>query len=234
MVIAIQEFATIRLFEGLSLVETEHILKKLRTRHYQQGQFIFNTGQEATCLFLLRSGLVKVSYISPDGDRKILDIGESGDIFGELFLGEYRFRIGEAQAMTGCVVYQLSEDNLQYIIQRYPRVGMNFIKHTVDSHRRTMARMHALQRTDAKSRLLGTLIYLARHMCCSQGRYFALNPAISQQHLADMTGLNRSTVSSLINRLREQGLLGGSGRELTIDKAALEDALWDEGFELLE
>ena len=94
--------------------------------------------------------------------------------------------------------------------------------------------MHALQRTDAKARLLGTLLYLSRTMCCQSGRYFKLNPAITQQDIADMTGLNRSTVSSLINRLREDGILGGSGRSLTVDVDAIEDALWDEGFELLE
>lgn len=234
MVIAIQEFATMRLFEGLSIGETERILGILRTRRYVQGQYIFNTRQEATSLFLLRDGLVKVSYITPDGDQKILDICETGDIFGELFLGEYRYRIGQAQAMIDCTAYVLSEDDLQSIIQHCPLVGMNFMRYLVDSHRRTIARLHALQRTDAKSRLLGTLLYLARYMCCSQGRYFALNPAITQQHLADMTGLNRSTVSSLINRGREEGLLGGGGRELTINKTAIEDALWDEGFELLE
>jgi CRP/FNR family transcriptional regulator, cyclic AMP receptor protein len=234
MEMAIQEVAAMELFEGLSLGETEHILEMLRTRYHRQGQFIFNTRQQANYLFVLQSGLVKVSYISPDGNQKILNICESGDIFGELFLGQYRYRIGQAQAMSDCTIYLLSEDDLQHIMRCYPIVGINFMRHLVDSHRRTMARMHALQRTDAKVRLLGTLLYLARHICCSQGRYYALNSAITQQDLADMTGLNRSTVSSLINRVRDEGLLGGSGRELTINKAAIEDALWKEGFELLE
>jgi CRP/FNR family transcriptional regulator, cyclic AMP receptor protein len=234
MEMAIQEVAAMRLFEGLSLGETEHILEMLRIRYHIQGQYIFNTRQQANYLFVLQSGLVKVSYISPDGNQKILNICETGDIFGELFLGQYRYRIGQAQAMSDCTIYLLSEDDLQHIMRCYPIVGINFMRHLVDSHRRTMARMHALQRTDAKVRLLGTLLYLARHICCSQGRYYALNPVITQQDLADMTGLNRSTVSSLINRVRDEGLLGGSGRELTINKAAIEDALWKEGFELLE
>jgi CRP-like cAMP-binding protein len=136
--------------------------------------------------------------------------------------------------MTDCIVYTLNEEDLQHIIQRYPQIAINFIRHLVDSQRRTLARLHALQRTDAKSRLLGTLLYIARTMCCREGRYFTLNPSITQQDIADMTGLNRSTVSSLINRLREDGILGGTGRYLTIDVDSIEDALWHEGFELLE
>jgi len=229
-----QEGMRISLFEGLSVDETASILSKLRKKDFISGQFIFSTGQDATCLFVLKRGLVKVSYISPDGDKKILDVCEENDIFGELFLGDYRFRIGMAQAMTDCSVYMIGEHDLFTIIQRFPQVSMNFMRHLVNSHRRTMARMHALQRTDAKSRLLGTLLYLTRHMCCSNEQTFHLNPAITQQDLADMTGLNRSTVSSLINKLRQDGVLGGSGRDLIINKIAIKDMLWDEGFELLE
>lgn len=229
-----QVFSMASLFEGLPYSEIRQLLHTLRSRRVLQGQYIFNTGQEATCLYLLHDGLIKVSYITPDGNTKILEICESGDIFGELFLGEYRFRIGQAQAMIDCTVYGLGEEDLQVIIRRYPQIAMNFIRHLVDSQRRTLARMHALQRTDAKSRLLGTLLYLSRTMCCQEGRYFTLNPSITQQDIADMTGLNRSTVSSLINRLRDEGILGGTGRYLTIDVNLIEDALWDEGFELLE
>ena len=109
--------------------EVDDLLRTLRSRAIPQGQFIFSTGQEATCLYILHDGLIKVSYITPDGDTKILEICETGDIFGELFLGEYRFRIGQAEAMTDCVVYVLNEDDLQRIIKTYPTIAMNFIRH---------------------------------------------------------------------------------------------------------
>lgn len=229
-----QEFVRIVLFESLSIDDSNSILSTLRKKRFIQGQYIFDTGQNATCLYLLKRGLVKVSYISPEGDTKILDICEENDIFGELFLGDTRFRIGLAQAMTDCTAYMINEQDLFAIIQCYPQVGINFMRHLVNSHRQTIARMHALQRTDAKVRLLGTLLYLTRHMCCTDNQTFMLHPAISQQDLADMTGLNRSTVSSLINKLRQDDVLGGSGRELLLNKEVIEDILLEEGFELLK
>ncbi len=222
------------LFEGLSSRDMQKLLPRLRVREYIAGQYIFNTKQPATCLFLLMKGLVRVGYIAPDGDYKILDICEEGDIFGEMFLGEYRFRIGQAQAMSDIAVYVLHEDELYQLIQHYPQVAINFIRHLSDSKRRIFARLHALQRTEAKARVLGILLSLARTMCCKDGSYFVLNPAISQQDIADMTGLNRSTVSSLINRLREDDILGGSGRYLMVDLPRMEALLKDDGFELVE
>jgi len=49
-----------------------------------------------------------------------------------------------------------------------------------------------------------------------------------------MTGLNRSTVSVLINDLRRQGILGGTGRLLSVNRAAVEELLEQSGSEILE
>jgi CRP-like cAMP-binding protein len=222
------------LFESLSTNDLAEILPRLRSREYRSEQIIFHSKQPANCLFLLREGLVRVGYIAPDGDYKILDICEEGDIFGDMFLGDYRFRIGQAQAMNSVSAYLLHEQELYSLIKHYPQIAINFIRHLSDSKRRLFARFHALQHTEARPRLLGTLLSLARSMCCKSGNYFVLNQAISQQDIADMTGLNRSTVSSLINRLRQDEILGGTGRYLTVDVPRMEQLLQDEGFELLE
>ena len=222
------------LFAGLPPDVTQRLLLQLRLKRYRAGAYIFNTGQPATCLFLLVEGLVRVGYIAPDGDYRILDICEAGDIFGEMFMGDYRFRIGQAQAMRDVCVYMVSEEELHALIQQYPPVAVAYIQHLSDSKRRAFAHLHALQRSEARARLLGTLLSLARKMCCSNGEEFVLHPAITQQDLADMTGLNRSTVSSIINRLRDDGILGGSGRSLTMDVPRMEALLQDEGFELVE
>jgi CRP-like cAMP-binding protein len=222
------------LFDGLSTNDIEKILPQLRSRKFRPPQIIFYIRQEADCLFLLQNGLVQIGYIAPNGDYKILDICEEGDIFGDMFLGDYRFRIGQAQALTNVSVYLLHEEELYRLMRQYPQISINFIRHLSDSKRRLFARFHALQHADAKARLLGTLLSLARNMCCRDGNYFVLNQAISQQTMADMTGLNRSTVSSLINRLRQDEILGGSGRYLLVDMPRLEQFLQHEGVELLE
>lgn len=221
------------LFEGLSSEATDAILQKLKQRTFTTGQYVFHAGQPATCLYLIQQGLVRVVHNTLDGERQILDIVEAGDLVGALFMGEQRHRIGQAQAMCQCTTYTITEAQFADLTATYPIIAMNFIKYLIDSQRELFSRMQTIQRYDAKLRLLGVLLHLSRTMCCTTGQMFQLNPAISQQDLADLTGLNRSTVSSLINRLRNEGLLGGSGRTLLIDYAAVEAVLMENGFELL-
>jgi CRP-like cAMP-binding protein len=57
---------------------------------------------------------------------------------------------------------------------------------------------------------------------------------LTQEDIANLTGLNRSTVSLLINELRRQGILGGTRRALSINKRAIEAILEESGSEILE
>lgn len=224
----------INLFKGLSPDEIEEVLELAPPKSYRKGEYIFLTGDAADALFILQSGTVKVSYVTLNGDEKILNIFRRGDIFGELFLGKYRSRVGEAQALDDVVVCKLCEETFLALTQRFPQITLNFIRHLADSQRETLARTHALMRADAKYRLAGILLSMARRYCCTDLDWFELPASLTQADIANMTGLNRSTVSSLINDLRRDGVLGGEGRALRVNRTAIEALLEEAGLEVLE
>lgn len=223
----------IQLFTGLSTSQIDHALSFMRKATIQQGEFVFLTGESADYLYILKQGLVKISYINAEGNERIIDFRDDGSIFGELFLGKYRHRVGIAQALTDCTIYKLCESCLFQVTQCYPLINRNFINHLVDSQRETFARMHALSWADAKLRLLGLLSVLARQTCCSRNHQFRLNPKITQEDLANMAGLNRSTVSSLINECRREGSLSGSRREVIVNVDKIQILLDEQGSEVL-
>lgn len=224
----------VNLFRGLTEDEMEEVLRLMPPRSYRKGEYIFFAGDVADALFLLHLGTVKVSYITLNGDEKILNIFRPGDIFGELFLGKYRHRVGEAQALDDVIVCRMDEETFLSLIRRFPQIALNFIRHLVDSQRETLARTHALMRADAKYRLLGILLSIARRYCCTEGDWFDLPASLTQEDIANMAGLNRSTVSSLINELRRDGVLGGTGRALRVNRTAIEELLDEAGLEVLE
>ena len=158
----------INLFNGLTGDEIEEVLKLAPPKSYRKGEFIFFTGDAADALFLLQLGTVKVSYVTLNGDEKILNIFRPGDIFGELFLGKYRHRVGEAQALDDVIVCKMCEETFLSLVQRLPQVALNFIRHLADGQREMMARAHSLMRADAKYRLSGILLSMARRYCCTE------------------------------------------------------------------
>ncbi len=132
------------------------------------------------------------------------------------------------------VVGRLCEETFLDLIQKLPRVALNFIRHLADEQRQTLARMHALMRAEARYRLLGTLLSITRRFCCTDGDWLDLPMSLTQEDIANMAGLNRSTVSTLINDLRREKVLGGQGRVLSVNHVAIERILEDAGLEVLE
>jgi len=224
----------INLFNGLTGDEIEEVLRLAPPRSYRKGEYIFFAGDAADALYILELGTVKVSYVTLNGDEKVLNIFRPGDIFGELFLGKYRRRVGEAQALDDVIVCKMSEETFLSLTRRVPQIALNFTRHLADSQRETLARAHALMRADAKYRLSGILLSMARRYCCTESDWFELPASLTQEDIANMAGLNRSTVSSLINDLRRDGVLGGAGRSLQVNRQAIEALLEEAGLEVLE
>jgi len=57
-----------RLFEDLTDKEMSDILEMMTTRNYRRGAFLFYTGEVADCMFFLLEGMVKISYITLNGE----------------------------------------------------------------------------------------------------------------------------------------------------------------------
>lgn len=224
----------INLFNGLTNEQMSQILEQVSVESYRHDEYIFQAGEEADCLFILQLGSVKLSYINLNGDEKVLGILQAGDIFGDLFLGRFRSRIGFAQALDDVVVCRLLEDDFLTLIQQFPSLALNFIRHQANEHRQTMARMQSLMGMNARERLLGMMLSLARRYCCEDDEWFTLHESLTQEDLSNMTGLNRTTISTLINDFRRMGILGGKGRTIIVNRRAVLESLEQSGSEILE
>lgn len=202
---------------------------------YPRGAPIFHVGDTAVALFILIDGIVRVSFVNSGGDEKVISLFQAGDIFGELFLGKYRHRVGTAHAMTDVIVARLSEANFLSLAAHYPALAIGMIRHLADEQRETLARLHALMHLDARHRLLGTLLGLARKFCCTaqDSRWVTLPAVLTQEDIASAACVHRSTASLLINEYRRAGVLGGQRRSLSVNVEALQSLLDQAGLEIL-
>jgi CRP-like cAMP-binding protein len=74
-------------------------------------------------------------------------------------------------------------------------------------------------------RLLAILIDLGQRYGQPIADGYRLATELTQEDIARLVGLNRSTVSLLINRFRRDGVLGGHGRQLEIYQAPVQALL---------
>jgi len=70
------------LFAGLSEKDFEKIHKPINQFQIKAGDTIYRMGDEATCMFTLRSGLVKLVQYLPDGTQRIVRLLGTSDVVG--------------------------------------------------------------------------------------------------------------------------------------------------------
>lgn len=219
----------LHLFAGLGAHEIRALSNVLREATYRRGQYLFHMGDKADRLYFLQKGVVKVTVVSRSGNERILEVFRPGDTFGELFLMTSTRRMYTAQAMTSVRVYTATGEAFRALMQVRPDLSHSFIRHLVQQQRRTILRLEALLALDAGPRLLATLLDMGERLSGPSPAAAAWRLILSQDELARMIGLHRSTVSTWINTYRQKRVLGGRGKLIVIhrDRAKAELARAD-------
>lgn len=220
----------LHLFAGLGAHEIRALSSVLREATYRRGQYLFHMGDKADRLYFLQKGVVKISILSPNGNERILEMFRPGDTFGELFLMTSTRRMYTAQAMTSVRVYTATGEAFRALMQARPDLSHSFIRHLVQQQRRAILRVEAVLALDAGPRLLATLLDIGERLSGPSSPAAAWRLVLSQEELARMIGLHRSTASTWINTYRRKGILGGRGKLIVIHRARAKVALARAGF----
>lgn len=217
----------VHLFHHLGQGKLQEILQLLPVRTVHRGDYLYRTGDPANELFILRSGAVKLLYITAAGREQIIDIVQPGGVLGDFFLSDTRAHLISAQALEDTVAHRLSTEMLIRLTERSPCLLFQLVHAMAYAQRQMVRRMQVLLQPVPEDRLLGVLFDLsgARSPSANTETWVVLPATITQEDIANLAALNRSTVSLLINRLRREGILGGQGRTLTINTARARMAL---------
>ena len=110
---ALKEFSTMYVFEGLTEEQIHAISALLEAREYIKDDVIFEQGQEAGYLFILKDGEVSISYKPYDGPPISVSVISSGGVFGwSTALGRDCYT-SSAIAQTDCELLCISGSQLK-------------------------------------------------------------------------------------------------------------------------
>jgi len=115
----------IRLFEGIRRRQLIHVLESLQERTYLKGETIFAQGDIGRALFIVFSGKIALSRLSP-ATRKGEVIAEvnPGEFFGEMALLEEMPRTATAYALEESRVFMLFKIKLESLLFSRPQIGV--------------------------------------------------------------------------------------------------------------
>ncbi|MFW5942358.1 MAG: Crp/Fnr family transcriptional regulator [Chloroflexota bacterium] len=199
-------------FQGLGAQAIEAINRRFRDRGYQPGEPIYMAGEEATHLYVVASGKVKLLRHTMAGQDVLLDILMPGEFFGALAtLGESVYP-DTAEAQTVCCVLAISAGEFQRILEEHPSAALRVLDLTAARLREAQETIRQLSAHTVRQRIATTLLKLAEKLGEEREEGLLIQMPLSRQDVADMTGATPETTSRVLSDFRKQGLIR-SGRQ---------------------
>jgi CRP-like cAMP-binding protein len=176
---------------------------------FAQDSVIYQQGQRLEYLYCVLDGQIKVARLSRDGAEFTTGLLTNGELFGAPIHDPAAFQAVESATVKGAAkVLRIRVNEFRTLLLHQPAVGLRVVEQ-LDRRRLQMERRlecFAFARTE--SRLVETLRELSGgfEARCEHG--FGQHIQLSQQELADLVGATRPVVSTILNRLRKEGVLG--------------------------
>ncbi|OIU84419.1 hypothetical protein BFN01_13815 [Microbacterium sp. AR7-10] len=203
------------LFSELTCADIRDLEPLVRSRGYRAGEMVHRAGDMANSLFVVASGTVKLLRPSVHGQDVVTNILGPGEGFGTLgILGESTYP-DTAEAMTVSCVLEISSDVFNDVMGRYPRLALTVLDEVLHRFEQAQQAIRRLSADNAKQRVAAALLALVDKLGVAQDGAFALELPLTRVDLAALTGLTSETVSRVMSRLRDDGIVD-TGRRWTV------------------
>jgi len=216
MVIDVEFLKSIPYFLGLSLTELDSIKQLVFEKTAERGEVIMLEGELAEAFFFVASGVVKTFKTSAEGKEQILNIVRPGESFNDVPIFDDGSNPASAQTMGPVVLYGITRDGLNTILQNYPQVTLNIIKVLAERVRQLVSLVEDLSFRHVIGRVAKILVEYA-------GDGTGSKPRLTQQEMAAMAGTAREVVGRSLKSLEAKGTLRFDRHRIVItDKKALQ------------
>jgi CRP-like cAMP-binding protein len=191
-------------------------------RRLEDGQLLFQQGDEGDALFAVVDGLIRISVVGRGGKAFTLALMEPGDVFGEIALLDGLSRTATAEAAADSLLLVIERAAFLAVLERDGRLARHIIELLCDRLRENTDRLSEFAFLDLGARLAGKLqaLAIAHGRDTQDGVRIALK--LSQTELAEMLGVTREAINKQLKAWSKQNLLRVERGFITvIDKAGL-------------
>jgi CRP-like cAMP-binding protein len=195
------------LLAGVPPEDLQRDCPKARTVTVQHRGTIYRQGEPARAVFCVLDGQVTLARVNAAGAILTTAVMVAGDFFGSALGGADKAE-DTAKAKGSVLVWRAPIDEFRCLLLNHPDVSLQFVSLLARRQRQMERRLEGFAFKRVEARLAETFRELSGGfaMRCEHG--FGQHLRLSQQELADLVGASRPVVSTILNRLRDKGVLG--------------------------
>ena len=189
-------------FRDLPAVVVEELLVGFSLRRYTAGEIIMLEGELQPSLYIVASGVVKISRVSQDGREYIMRLAMPGDTFNEVGVLDGAFNPATATAHSDATLWRIARDDLKRIAARYPELAWAMAEQVAGMARHLVDLVEDLAMRTVKGRVARLLLDQA------QANHGDVVPRLlTQEEMASRLGTVREMVGRALRSLAADGVI---------------------------
>jgi len=190
----------------------EFILSNKKVRIYKSGEVVYDEGNHANNIYLIKKGVIKSHKIDEFGKELITKIYKSGEFFGYTSFTENIPYLESSTTMEKSEVVALSKDELKKMLQQNHKLTLEFIQLLADNLVEFKDQLLQMAYGSVKKKTASTILQFTEKIPTkSEGTI-----KISRSDLASVAGIATESLIRTLSSLKKDGLIDIEGRNITV------------------
>ncbi len=191
-------------FSDMSKKDLSKVAKESKERIMESGQFLFKQSEKANFFYYLKSGKVKLTILSADGNEKVIDIIREGHIFAEgIVLGGVKGYPVNAEIISASEIICIHSPTFREILLSSPVICMKVMKSMSKRLHFLIKEVDRLSLHNASYRLISYLLEQAEES--GDGSNILLS--IPKHTVASRISVKPETFSRILKQLSKTGMI---------------------------
>lgn len=209
---------------NLTLQAVKELFPRSTVRRYDKNQIICYDGDKPQHIFFIIKGHISYYDIDERGNDHILHINGPKNIFPMLYAFDVADQVnGFYGAIDNVEVLSVPLDDFHKVMQTDIDFSNTLVRWFLREIEQLAYRINSFEKTDARIKIMYALKYLATNYGHADKEWQKLDFPITQQFIADFTGMARETASSALHSLeRDQIIKKGKLRTLEVKQTELD------------
>jgi CRP/FNR family transcriptional regulator, cyclic AMP receptor protein len=211
---------------GFSATILKKLADNLSVKTAAKNEIVFDQGDDAKLVYLLLSGVTKLSYLNDQARQTIVSLLPAGRFFGlDSLIPQTQYDL-RCEAFEDCSIGSIKPKTL---IELFSGVSYEtFLRgYVAVFHPARAAYIHCLRGigVDVRRRLAMELLNLADRFGAVDPRGISIGLRLSHELLASLAGASRQQVTEYLNEFNRDGIIFRDGRRIIIAPEKLQKIL---------
>ncbi len=204
------------LFKTLADWELRQLVNIADLRLFKSGEDVYRVGDLADCLYVVRTGKVKLFRATPDDKEIIFTFVGPGELFGETSVTGEPCRHESATIMDDAFVCIIERDRFQGYLAEHPDLALRITRVISERRRSAETRVLDILSKDVRTRLAHALVDLSDRYGEKERRGIRIDLRLTQTDLGQLVGSTRETTSMAFNDFRRSGYVDSKDRMIWV------------------